>query len=185
MTSDTLPDAKALVRLLRTLSWGSALILLALPWIAMRFTDEVAWTGSDFALFGTMLLVACLAFEAVTRAARAPACLAASLLAIGTAFLLVWASLAVGIVDEPEHPANLLFAMVLVVGGIGSAISRLQAEGMARTLSVMAALQVVSGAIAVWMASQTPALFILAFTAICTAAWLSAAVLYRKAALAH
>lgn len=185
MTSDTLPDAKALVRLLRPLPWGGAVILLALPWIAMRFTDEVAWTGSDFAVFGAMLLVACLAFETVMRVARAPAYLAASLLAIGTAFLLVWANLAVGIVDEPEHPANLMFAMVLLVGGIGAAISRLQAKGMARTLSVMVALQVVSGAIAVWMASQTPALFVLAFTGICTAAWLSAAVLYRKAALAH
>ena len=43
------------------------------------------------------------------------------LLAIGTAFLLVWANLAVGIVDEPEHPANLMFAAVLLVGVVGAA----------------------------------------------------------------
>ncbi|WP_055943956.1 hypothetical protein [Pseudoxanthomonas sp. Root65] len=185
MTSDTMPEANACIRVLRPLSWGGALALLALPWVAMRFTDEVAWTGRDFALFGAMLLVACLAFEAALRVARVPAHLLASLLAIGTAFLLVWANLAVGIVDEPEHPANLLFAAVLLVGVIGAAISRLQARGMALTLSAMAALQVVSGAIAVWIASQTPALFVLAFTGLCTAAWLAAAVLYRKAAVAQ
>lgn len=185
MTSDTRPEANDCVRLLRPLSWGGALALLALPWVAMRFTDEVVWTGGDFALFGAMLLVACLAFEAAVRVARAPAYLLASLLAIGTAFLLVWANLAVGIVDEPEHPANLMFAAVLLVGVVGAGISRLQARGMALTLSAMAALQVASGAIVVWMASQTPALFVLAFTGICMAAWLSAAALYRKAALAQ
>lgn len=172
-------------RVLRPLSWGSALALLALPWLAMRFTDEVAWTGSDFALFGAMLLVACLAFETVMRVARAPAYLVASLLAIGTAFLLVWANLAVGIVDEPEHPANLMFAMVLVVGGIGSATSRLQPRGMVHVLSLMACLQVAAGAITISMDTQTPTLFVLALTLVCTAAWLASAWLYHVAAWPH
>ncbi|HEV7271057.1 hypothetical protein [Pseudoxanthomonas sp.] len=172
-------------RVLRPLSWGGALALLALPWVAMRFTDEIAWTGRDFALFGAMLLVACLAFEAVVRVARAPAYLVASLLAIGTAFLLVWASLAVGIVDEPEHPANLMFAAVLLVGAIGAALSRLQARGMAQVLSLMSCLQVAAGAIAISMDTQTPALFMLVLTLVCTAAWLASAWLYHVAARPH
>ena len=183
------PPALSLVapwtRVLRPLSWGGALALLALPWVAMRFTDEIAWTGRDSALFGAMLLVACLAFEAVVRVARAPAYLVASLLAIGTAFLLVWANLAVGIVDEPEHPANLMFAMVLLVGGIGAAISRLRARGMAHVLSLMACLQVAAGGIGISMDTQTPRLFMLVLTLVCTAAWLASAWLYHVAARPH
>ena len=40
------------------LVWGGAACLLALPWVAMRFTRDVQWTGSDFLVFGAMLLVA-------------------------------------------------------------------------------------------------------------------------------
>jgi len=185
MTSDTMSEANACIRVLRPLSWGGALALLALPWVAMRFTDEVAWTGRDFALFGAMLLVACLAFEAALRVARVPAHLLASLLAIGTAFLLVWANLAVGIVDEPEHPANLMFAAVLLVGAIGAALSRLQASGMAQVLSLMACLQAAAGAIAISMDTQTPALVMAVLTLVCSAAWLSAAWLYHVSSRPH
>ena len=34
--------------LIRILGWGGVLALLALPAVAMRFTDEVRWTPSDF-----------------------------------------------------------------------------------------------------------------------------------------
>ena len=50
------------------LVWGGAAALLALPLVAMRFTREVAWTASDFAVMGAMLFAACGAWELATRA---------------------------------------------------------------------------------------------------------------------
>ena len=182
MNHAVLPPVTPWVRVLRPLAWGGALVLLAAPWVAMRFTDQVAWSGGDFAVFGALLLFACLAFEVMVRTARAPRHLAASVLAIATAFLLVWANLAVGIVEEPNHPANLMFAAVLLAGVIGAVMARLHARGMAHVLLLMACLQVAAGAIAVSMDTQTPPLFLLALTAVCSAAWLLSAWLYHAAA---
>jgi hypothetical protein len=77
--------------------WGGAAALLALPALAMRFTTEVDWGPEDFLVFGIMLLVACIACELAVRlfARRMGRCMAIA--AIGIAFLLVWADLAVGI----------------------------------------------------------------------------------------
>lgn len=42
MTHDTYRNAIAWIRVLRPLVWGGAALLLLTPWVAMRFTDEVA-----------------------------------------------------------------------------------------------------------------------------------------------
>ena len=47
----------------RILGWGTALIMLLIPFISMQFTDEVDWTVSDFIVFGAMLAAAGGAFE--------------------------------------------------------------------------------------------------------------------------
>lgn len=182
MTSDTYANAIAWIRVLRPFVWGGVMLLLPAPWVAMQFTHEVAWTGSDFIVFGAMLLTACVAFEMATRVARVPSYLLASLIAIGAAFLLLWANLAVGIVDEPEHAANLLFLGVLAVGAIGSGLVRLQARGMACVLAAMAVVQMVAGGIAMRMDTQESPAFVLAFTGLYVVAWLSSALLFHKAA---
>ncbi|MBD9480045.1 hypothetical protein [Pseudoxanthomonas sp. PXM02] len=182
MTHDTYPNAVAWIRVLRPLVWAGAALLLLTPWLAMRFTDEVAWTGSDFVVFGAMLLVACVAFETITRVARVPSYLLASMIAIGAAFLLLWANLAVGIVDAPEHPANLLFLGVLVVGAVGAGLVRLHARGMSYVLAAMATAQAMAGGIAMRMDTQESSTFVLAFTGLYIVAWLSSALLFRKAA---
>lgn len=182
MTSDTYSNAIAWIRVLRPIAWGGAMLLLTAPWVAMQFTHEVAWTGSDFIVFGAMLLTACVAFEMATRVARVPSYLLASLIAIAAAFLLLWANLAVGIVDEPEHAANLLFLGVLAIGAIGSGLVRLQARGMACVLAAMAVAQMVAGGIAMRMDTQESPAFVLAFTGLYVVAWLTSALLFRKAA---
>jgi hypothetical protein len=45
-------------------------LLLLIPLTAMRFTDEVKWTGLDFAVAGFLLLGAGLLCELVLRRAR-------------------------------------------------------------------------------------------------------------------
>lgn len=170
------------IRRLRPLAWGGAAALLLTPWVAMRFTSEVAWTGSDFAVFGAMLLAGCVAFELAASAARAPAYLAASVIALGAAFLLVWANLAVGIVGEPSHPANLAFMAIPLAGVIGALLSRRRPRGMASTLVAMAVLQVVAAGIAVPASAQEPRGFLLGYTAAYVAVWLLCTALFHKAA---
>ena len=180
MTHDTYRNAIAWIRVLRPLVWGSAGLLLLTTWVAMRFTDEVAWTGGDFVVFGAMLLAGCVAFETTARVARVPSYLLAGAIAIGAGFLLLWANLAVGIVDEPGHRANLLFLGVLVTGVLD--VARLQARGMSRVLVAMALAQMAAGGIAMGMDTQESPAFVLAFTALYVVAWLLSALLFHKAA---
>ncbi|MBX9746379.1 MAG: hypothetical protein K2X34_05730 [Hyphomonadaceae bacterium] len=70
-------------------------LLLLVPFVAMQFTDEVAWTVTDFVtaaslLFGTGLAYVLLTLNAPRR--RLPVA-AALLFVLG----LVWAELAVGV----------------------------------------------------------------------------------------
>ena len=78
----------------RPLIWGLPLAILALPAVAMRFTGEVDWSASDFAIMAMMLATTAAVIDFVTsrpwpRARK----LAGTLLAIGT-FVAIWAVLA-------------------------------------------------------------------------------------------
>jgi hypothetical protein len=66
-----------------------------------------------------MLLLATGAFELTLRASGSLAYRFAAAITIGVCFLLVWFSLAVGIIGSEDHPANLLYAGVLAIGRAG------------------------------------------------------------------
>ncbi|MDC7684191.1 hypothetical protein PQU92_12945 [Asticcacaulis sp. BYS171W] len=161
----------------RLFLWGGAGALLLLPLIAMQFTTEVAWTGSDFVLFGTMLLCALGAFELAVRLSGNWAYRAAAGLAILTGFGLVWVSLAVGIIGAEDNPANLIFAAVLLVGLIGTLIVRFRASGLVWVLMAMALVQGVGAVIA--LSDGYPAAIL---TAMFGVSWLVSAALFHKAA---
>jgi hypothetical protein len=162
---------------LRAAVWIAAAVLLLLPAIAMQFTQEVQWDESDFLVFGGMLLIACVAYEAAARIARSNNYLAAAAIAIGAGFFLVWANLAVGIIGNEEDPLNLMFFGVLVVGMLGALIVRLRPRGMARTLVAMAIAQ---GLVAV--IAQIAGHFTWVFATVYAAIWLVSAGLFREAA---
>jgi hypothetical protein len=87
------------IKWVRLIGWGGALALLALPAIAMQFSDEVRWDREDFLAMGAMLLTLGLGLEAtfgLVRQGKARVLIAA-LLVLG--FFAVWAELAVGIFD--------------------------------------------------------------------------------------
>ena len=77
--------------------WGGAALLLLLPWVAMRFTNEVDWDASDFAAMGALLAAACAACELAAWAMGRTSLRIVAWGAIALAFLLVWAELAVGL----------------------------------------------------------------------------------------
>jgi hypothetical protein len=124
----------------RRLALGVAAILLV-PAVAMRFSDEVAWTPSDFAVAGALLFGAGLALRLLAHGARAGAYRLAAALAVGGTLLLVWLVGAVGVVGADGDPLDLLYGAVLATGLVGAMIARLQPAGMARTLAAMALAQ--------------------------------------------
>lgn len=115
--------------------------LLLVPLVAMQFTTEVNWTGSDFAAAWVLLAGAGFAYKLVTFRAGHLAYRAAAGLGVATALLLVWGNLAVGFIGDEGNPANLLYLGVLLIGVIGAAVTRCQAHGMALTLYAMAFAQ--------------------------------------------
>ena len=76
-------------------------ILLLIPFIAMQFTDEVVWTGLDFAVMGILLLSTGLIWDLVMRKVKKIEYRIVLFIAILGAFVLIWAELAVGIFGTP------------------------------------------------------------------------------------
>lgn len=125
--------------------WSAALLLWLAPLIAMRFTTQVQWTAFDFAVFGAMLIGGAGAFDLVTRLSGSLAFRAAAGVALLGAFLLVWINLAVGILGSEDNPANLIYALVLAVGGIGAVLVRCRARGQAGVMLAVATAQMAVG----------------------------------------
>ncbi len=62
-------------------------------------------------------------------------------LALAAALIMVWISLAVGIIGSEDNPANLMYVGVLAVGFVGAIIARLRPRGMARAMFATAIAQ--------------------------------------------
>ncbi len=65
----------------------------------------------------------------------------ATAVALGTAVLLVWLSLGVGIIGKDGDPANGMYFGVIAVGVAGSLMTRFRPRGMALSLFAMAVAQ--------------------------------------------
>lgn len=66
--------------------------LLLIPLVAMQFTDEVAWTLSDFVVAGILLFGTGLTYKLVTRKSDETVYRVAVGLALATGFFLIWAA---------------------------------------------------------------------------------------------
>jgi len=75
--------------------------ILAIPLIAMQFSQEVKWTLIDFATAGALLLSTGLAIELVIRNLKTGTLRTIILVVILLALFLIWAELAVGIFGTP------------------------------------------------------------------------------------
>ena len=158
--------------------WGIAALLLLLPAMAMQFTDEVNWTSGVFVVMGSMLAVACGAYEVVARMSANNSYRAAVGIAIIAAFLTVWVNLAVGMLGSEGNPDNLLFGAVLAVGLIGALIARFRARGMARAMVATALAQAATTVYAL-VGGYAEVVFHVGFFMI---PWLLSALLFWKAA---
>jgi len=169
----------------RMIGWGAAALVLLLPLVAMRFTDEVAWNAFDFAVMGALLGGVGLGFELAVRRTGNLAYRAAVGVALAVAFLLVWISGAVGLIGSEQEHANLLYGGVLAVGLLGAIVARFRPAGMARAMAAAALAQALAPVMAsifgwgstasIWSAA------VLVLTGFFAALWLTSAWLFRRA----
>jgi hypothetical protein len=116
----------------------AAVTALAIPLVAMWFTDSVAWGAEDFLAMAVLLGGSCLVYRLLTRIPAGRAYRIATGITVIGVLLLFWVNLAVGIIGDEGNPANLMYLSVVGLGFIGAAASRFQPEGMARALFAIA-----------------------------------------------
>ena len=68
-------------------------VLLLIPFIAMKFTNEVVWTALDFAVMGFLLLMTGLAIEVALRILKTKWMRVAAVVVVLFGFLMVWGTL--------------------------------------------------------------------------------------------
>ncbi len=84
-------------RIWRAGMWSLFAALLLAPLIAMQLTQEVCWTGFDFAAAGVLMGVLGVLVEVACRVVTGPLARAAVLAVLLAVALLVWAEGAIGI----------------------------------------------------------------------------------------
>jgi hypothetical protein len=156
----------------RVVGWGTAALLLLLPWVA-----NAPWTPSDFIVAGVLLGSVGLAFELIVRKSGSLAYRFGAGLAVVAAFLTIWVNGAVGMIGSEGNPYNLLFGGVLLVALSGAIVARLEPAGMARAMVAAAIAQGMVGAIGL-STDLRGAVFSMAFAGL----WLLAAALFWQAA---
>lgn len=147
----TPPTTPSRVNPWRVLGWSFAVLLLLVPAIAMRFSDEVHWTTGDFVFAAVLLGTVGGAFELAARRSRDGAYRAGAGIALFAVFLLVWINGAVGIIGSEREPANRLYGIVLLIALGGALLARFRPAGMARTLFATALAQTLVAAVALAM----------------------------------
>lgn len=96
LTGNSLAPKRSLGKSLSHVAAVTAAVLM-MPLVAMQFTGDVNWTGSDFLIAGILLMATGLAFVLASRTVKTTRqrVLVGGLIAL--AFVYVWAELAVGI----------------------------------------------------------------------------------------
>lgn len=163
----------------RLARWSLAAALLALPWVAMHFTHEVQWTGSDFVVAGVLLFGSCALYDAATRSTRRPAYRVAAALAVLGLLLMTWINLAVGIIGSDDNPLNLVFAGIAALGVLGAAAVRIRAPGLSMLMGLLCVLQACTAGLGAWAESPKSVVISLFFAAV----WLASALLFRQASM--
>lgn len=188
MTNNMAPNPERLTTTLRLIGWTIVACLLITPAIAMRFTDEVQWTVSDFVFAGVVLIGAGAIAELAVRASADWSYRMGAGLAVLASVLLLWINGAVGIIGSEDNPANLLYLAVILAAFLGAVASRFRSGGMSLAMTSAAGLQAVIGSLAVWLGwgagSENWPQPVIVLSFVFCMIWLASASLFRRAARA-
>ena len=162
-------------------------------WIALAvacvllipFLTGAPWDETDYIVAGVLLFGTGVAFELVARNARTRSYRFATAIALGTALLLTWINLAVGIIGNENNPANLMYFGVVAVGFVGAVIARFKPHGMSRALFATATAQALVPVIAlmIWKPPITMGVvLVFGLNAFFVMLFIGSALLFRHAA---
>lgn len=170
----------------RIAGWGFAAALIVTPAVAMQFTSEVKWTLFDFAFAAVLIGGTGLLVELAVRASGKWSYRGGALVALATAFLLIWVNAAVGVIGNEDNPANLVFLGIIAVAVAGTIVARARPDGMARAMALAAAAQALTGAVvfaAGFGSTEPPGPFrLLVLIELFAVLWAASALLFRAAA---
>jgi len=181
--------ARRIANPLRIIGWGTAVALLAAPFVAMKLHAEgVDWSPGDFIFAGAIFAIVGGLLELAVWKIRSGWYRAGVAVALLGYLLVVWSNLAVGIVGSEHNPENQLFFLALLIGIAGACVARFRAKGMAYAMLAAAASLVVAFAIASLGSTDEP--FVkhgveFAGTSIFAVILLGSAWLFRRAAAVH
>lgn len=99
MKTETTLKTTAKQRLIIT--FAIVAVILAIPLVAMQFTNQVDWKLFDFVIMGILLSITGLAIELVTRKVKSANWRVIITLGILLVLCLIWVELAVGIFGTP------------------------------------------------------------------------------------
>jgi ABC-type uncharacterized transport system permease subunit len=164
-------------RSVRWLAWAGAAALTLLPLAAVKALDPAAWAAEDLPFAFVLIAAVGVAAEVALRLPARVTRQAGSLLALGTATLLMWGNLAVGFAGSEDNKVNLLLFAVPAVALAGSLLAQFRPAGMAAALVATAGAQVLAG-LALLAAGHFTGPLTVAFTGL----WLVSALLFHRSA---
>jgi hypothetical protein len=165
--------------------WGLAALVLALPLLAMQFTSEVDWTGSDFVFAGALLFGSLGAYEIAVRTRTNAAYRAGVGLAIAATFLLIWINAAVQITDSAADGLYFGVAALGIVGVVYALVwPRGGAYAMFGTAIALGLVYIAALATGLVPNQYASALEVLSLTGFYAALFVGAGGLLRRAACA-
>ena len=98
---ETMTTPKTSIKQRLMITFAMIALILAIPLVAMQFTNEVDWKLFDFVIMGTLLTITGLAIEVVTRKVKSSQWRLIICAVILFILFLIWAELAVGIFGSP------------------------------------------------------------------------------------
>lgn len=114
-----------------------ALAALMVPLVASRLVAGWNWSAGSFVFVYFLFFATGMVYALIARKMDAWSYKAGAAVALVTGFGLGWSTMVQ--VADSEHPENLAYQIVLVVGIVGAMLARLKARGLAYTLFAMAA----------------------------------------------
>lgn len=171
----------------RLLTWALIIAaLLMVPLIAMQFSTEWNWDLFDFVFMGMLLFGSALIYELITKKIHNASYRIAVGIAVVTTIVIIWINGAVGIIGNEDHPANLMYFGVILIGLIGTQVARLQPRGMSRAMVITAIAQALVPIIAVmiWRPQlDTGVLKVFILNTVFVMLFVESGLLFRKASM--
>lgn len=159
--------------------------ILVLPAIGELTVESWDWGMGGFLLMGTLLFVTFLMIELISRQSRNVFYKIAVALTTLTTLGIIYVNLAVGIIGDGNNTSACYF-LVVPVGFIGLAVSRLKPRGLSITAFLMAAVVLLVPTIA-WLIGnpdihqETQVVKVFVLSGILAASYVVAGLLFRSA----